>query len=257
MSEISFYLFSCLTPDPRDPLFCSAPASLRPRWTSCLRSLSSGATATRRPCTLRTESTCECRPTRLCDSSPITAVTTHVTHATLCVCRACVVLGVVFILSSLCILGKAAHNLVIRMPPEVVRYTLHSHTYASLRTPPPFIAFCCCDVGLLFPAFNTLCQQTHGRAHTRANKAAVRKLLFARCVCSSSEHCYLFYKGFKPHHLSASLKEEKENFNCFFLPVLICSTWILASTWLLKVRVPLFSDHYLYFVLFLESDVVL
>uniref|UniRef100_A0A3Q3WE60 Uncharacterized protein n=1 Tax=Mola mola TaxID=94237 RepID=A0A3Q3WE60_MOLML len=32
---------------------------------------------------------------------------------------ACVVLGIVFVLSSLCILGKAIHNLVNRMPPEV------------------------------------------------------------------------------------------------------------------------------------------
>ncbi|KAM6934843.1 transmembrane protein 163a-like [Xenentodon cancila] len=32
---------------------------------------------------------------------------------------ACVVLGVVFILSSLCILGKAIHGLVAKMPPEV------------------------------------------------------------------------------------------------------------------------------------------
>ncbi|XP_060909773.1 transmembrane protein 163a-like [Labrus mixtus] len=32
---------------------------------------------------------------------------------------ACVVLGVLFVLSSLCILGKAIHNLATRMPPEV------------------------------------------------------------------------------------------------------------------------------------------
>ncbi|KAI4805184.1 hypothetical protein KUCAC02_009811, partial [Chaenocephalus aceratus] len=32
---------------------------------------------------------------------------------------ACVVLGVVFVLSSLCILGKAIHNLATREPPEV------------------------------------------------------------------------------------------------------------------------------------------
>ncbi|XP_061648832.1 transmembrane protein 163a-like [Phyllopteryx taeniolatus] len=32
---------------------------------------------------------------------------------------ACVVLGIVFVLCSLCILGKAIHNLVSRMPPEV------------------------------------------------------------------------------------------------------------------------------------------
>lgn len=32
---------------------------------------------------------------------------------------ACVVLGVVFVLSSLCIMGKAIHDLVTRMPPEV------------------------------------------------------------------------------------------------------------------------------------------
>ncbi|XP_061697118.1 transmembrane protein 163a isoform X2 [Syngnathoides biaculeatus] len=32
---------------------------------------------------------------------------------------ACVVLGIVFLLCSLCILGKAIHNLVTRMPPEV------------------------------------------------------------------------------------------------------------------------------------------
>lgn len=35
-------------------------------------------------------------------------------------CSACVVLGIVFILSSLCILGKAIHNLATRMLPEVV-----------------------------------------------------------------------------------------------------------------------------------------
>ncbi|KAI3355886.1 hypothetical protein L3Q82_004436 [Scortum barcoo] len=33
--------------------------------------------------------------------------------------RACVVLGVVFVLSSLCILGKAIHDLATRVPPEV------------------------------------------------------------------------------------------------------------------------------------------
>lgn len=52
-------------------------------------------------------------------------------------------------------------------------------------------------------------------------------------------------------------KRKKRILIVFFLPVLICSTWILASTWLLKVHVPLLSDHYPYFVLFLESDVVL
>lgn len=36
-------------------------------------------------------------------------------------CRACVILGVIFILSSLCILGKAIHDLAIRLLPEVVR----------------------------------------------------------------------------------------------------------------------------------------
>lgn len=35
--------------------------------------------------------------------------------------RACVVLGVVFILSSLCILGKAIHDLATKLLPEVVR----------------------------------------------------------------------------------------------------------------------------------------
>nr|XP_023836891.1 transmembrane protein 163 [Salvelinus alpinus] len=40
---------------------------------------------------------------------------------------ACVVLGVVFILSSLCILGKAIHDLATKLLPEVVRdvHTLH------------------------------------------------------------------------------------------------------------------------------------
>lgn len=34
---------------------------------------------------------------------------------------ACVILGVIFILSSLCIMGKAIHDLAIRLLPEVVR----------------------------------------------------------------------------------------------------------------------------------------
>lgn len=49
----------------------------------------------------------------------------------LCVRRACVVLGIVFVLSSLCILGKAIHNLATRMPPEVVR---HTHTHIHNKT---------------------------------------------------------------------------------------------------------------------------
>ncbi|KAA8593201.1 hypothetical protein FQN60_009317, partial [Etheostoma spectabile] len=39
----------------------------------------------------------------------------------LSICRACVILGVVFVLSSLCILGKAIHDLATRVPPEVNR----------------------------------------------------------------------------------------------------------------------------------------
>lgn len=35
--------------------------------------------------------------------------------------RACVILGVIFILSSLCILGKAIHDLATKLLPEVVR----------------------------------------------------------------------------------------------------------------------------------------
>lgn len=35
--------------------------------------------------------------------------------------RACVILGVIFILSSLCILGKAIHDLATKLQPEVVR----------------------------------------------------------------------------------------------------------------------------------------
>lgn len=38
--------------------------------------------------------------------------------------RACVILGVIFILSSLCIMGKAIHDLAIKLLPEVVR--IHS-----------------------------------------------------------------------------------------------------------------------------------
>lgn len=34
--------------------------------------------------------------------------------------RACLILGVVFILSSLCIVGKAVHDLVTQVLPEVV-----------------------------------------------------------------------------------------------------------------------------------------
>uniref|UniRef100_A0A4W5RV64 Transmembrane protein 163a n=1 Tax=Hucho hucho TaxID=62062 RepID=A0A4W5RV64_9TELE len=46
---------------------------------------------------------------------------------------ACVVLGVVFILSSLCILGKAIHDLATKLLPEVVRDTPQTH--ACTRTP--------------------------------------------------------------------------------------------------------------------------
>lgn len=35
-------------------------------------------------------------------------------------CRACIILGVVFILSSLCIMGKAIHDLATKLLPEVV-----------------------------------------------------------------------------------------------------------------------------------------
>lgn len=34
--------------------------------------------------------------------------------------RACVILGVIFILSSMCILGKAIHDLSTKLLPEVV-----------------------------------------------------------------------------------------------------------------------------------------
>lgn len=53
---------------------------------------------------------------------------------------------------------------------------------ASLPTPPPFIAFCCCDVGLLFPAFYTLCQQTRGRAHRRAHTRAKKAAMSPPCL---------------------------------------------------------------------------
>lgn len=45
------------------------------------------------------------------------------------VCRACVILGVIFILSSLCILGKAIHDLATKLLPEVVRI----HTPATQK----------------------------------------------------------------------------------------------------------------------------
>lgn len=52
--------------------------------------------------------------------------------------RACVVLGIVFALSSLCILGKAIHNLATRMHPEVVKHTrthTTTHTYVHTHAP--------------------------------------------------------------------------------------------------------------------------
>lgn len=121
--------------------FSLSPASLRLRWTSCPHLSSSGATATRPLCTLHTESTCECRTAHLptqaprcrspCSPTMRLLVLRREDDSELCACRACVVLGVVFILSSLCILGKAVHNLVTRRPPEVVR---HTHTYTHTES---------------------------------------------------------------------------------------------------------------------------
>lgn len=47
-----------------------------------------------------------------------------------CVFRACVILGVVFILSAITILVKAIHDLVTKLQPEVVR----QHTNTVVRT---------------------------------------------------------------------------------------------------------------------------
>nr|XP_020470539.1 transmembrane protein 163-like [Monopterus albus] len=42
---------------------------------------------------------------------------------------ACAVLGIVFVLSSMCILGKAIHDLAARVPPQVVRPHTQKHTH--------------------------------------------------------------------------------------------------------------------------------
>lgn len=53
--------------------------------------------------------------------------------------RACVILGVIFILSSMCILGKAIHDLATKLLPEVVSSVPGCHI--NMRTQQPLYVY--------------------------------------------------------------------------------------------------------------------
>lgn len=57
-------------------------------------------------------------------------------------CRACVILGVIFLLSSICIVVKAIHDLSTRLLPEVVRSSFFLNSPSCQCWPPglPFTA---------------------------------------------------------------------------------------------------------------------